>query len=156
MTKLRVRHVAFALSALALSGCKAKELGAHVSDTRATKVDPTWVTAVRNCWPDVAQSHKDRYISSALTDPIGFRGAFAAFAGYSDAQVESIAAHNVGDSPDPDTSSFRNANAPLLTRAQAVMNHPDRTANAPDMHDAAQISPDTLCAVHPGTPVGFR
>lgn len=140
-----------------LAGCKAKELGAHVSDTQATVVDPTWIAAVRNCWPDVAQSHKDKYIRNSLVDPIGFRGAFAAFAGYSDAQVESIAAHAVSEAPDADTSSFRTANAPLLTRTQAVSaQRPDSTSNAPTMHDAAQIAPDTLCAIHPGTPVGFR
>ncbi len=137
-------------------GCKAKELGAHVSPTQATQVDPTWITATRNCWPDLSKAHKDKFIANSLADPIAFRGAFAGFASYSDAQVESIAAHNVGDSPDPDTSSLRNANAPLLTRTQALAPPATRTANAPDTHDAAQIPPDTLCAIHPGTPVGFR
>ena len=132
-----------------------------MSNTQATRVDHTWVLAVRNCWPDVAHSHQDKYISDTLTDPIGFRGASIRRLRQllRRRQIESIAFHNVGDSPDPDTSSFRNANAPLLTRAEADGPAPPRPhrQRPRHMHDATQIPPsDTLCAIHPGTPVGFR
>jgi len=140
----------FAL-ALALTGCEARELGAHISPTQAAHVDSTWVKAAKVCWPMLAQQ-TNSYVSANLGDPIGFRGTFPAYAALTDGQLETIVSSSVTDAPPADISLFSAATSPLLTRQQAIA----ETSATTDTRDARSPSPDTLCAVHAGTPAGYR
>jgi hypothetical protein len=146
---IAARRISVLATSLLIScvGCHARQLGSTVSPTRATRVDHSWVIAARSCWPAL-NSESEGIIAASLLDPIGFRGAFAGFAGYSDSEVEQMVAAPLLDAPPSDTSFLRNAASAPLTREQAIASQaPTRTA---------EVTPDSLCIVRSGTPVGFR
>jgi hypothetical protein len=145
-------HAAAALTVLltfACVGCKARELGANYAETQSAVVDNTWVTAVDACWPAVAhQRYSIEAVKHYLADPLHFRAAFAVYAPFTDDQLRAIVASPVSNAPYPDTSVLMHSEMPILTRVQAMAGYTDSATRAP--------SPDSLCSIQPGLPVGFR
>jgi hypothetical protein len=135
-----------------LCGCQARQLGSLVSPTKADSIDVSWVIAAKNCWPALRDS-SDKYVGGALLDPIGFRGAFPAYASLPDSAIESIATEPVSKAPGTDQSVLRNQAEPVLTRSQATTPQFMADQNNPALRT---VTNDTLCVVHPGSPVGFK
>ena len=137
---------------LLVSGCKAREMGVQFADTQAVKVDDTWISAARSCWPELARNNYTRGIlSHELADPLHFRATFAAYAALGDKDIEAIVAAPINTAPAPDSGSLRGAGGGLLTRNQAV----SFDGNPPGNLASNRIPSDALCAIHPGVPVGF-
>lgn len=163
MIKALLQSVSVALTGLlavsALSGCKAKELGANLADTQAIKVDHSWIVAARRCWPALHMTN-DKTMDAQLLDPIHFRSVFAVYAPYSDREIESLVAQSITSAPDADLAVFHDATSPVLTRKQAMA--APGTADEPTTQsllarrDAATVPQDALCAIHEGLPIGFK
>ncbi len=138
----------------ALSGCEPREMGIGYASTRASKVDPSWAVAAQSCWPALIHSvYSISHLQTILADPLHFRAAFGVYGPFTDAEVESIAAHPVSSAPFPDHEMLLRATTPVLTLSQA------ESPGSPSPSQSAQnvaLPQDALCAVQPGTPVGFK
>jgi hypothetical protein len=149
LTITRIVATLAATLGLALTGCKARELGSNYADTQSATVDNSWVTAVGACWPAVAhQSYSTEAIKHYLADPIHFRAAFAVYAPFTDEMLRSVVAAPVSNAPAPDTSVLVHSVSPVLTRAQALAGAKNASNGTPGT--------DSLCSIQPGLPVGFR
>ena len=138
--------------AMAMNGCKAREIGVKFADTQAAHVQKSWVQAAKSCWPALEhEGMSDGSIEHQLADPLHFRAAFTSYAAYPDEDLIRMVARPLSDAPSPDNSLLENASSPLLTRAEAA-------SGSTGSHSSTSGKPpaDALCAIHPGTPVGFR
>jgi len=136
-----------------LSGCKAREMGVVFSPTQARHVDDSWLTAAKACWPELSHSGlSNEAIRKNLADPLHFRSAFSVYASMSDAQILQMVSTSINTAPEADASVLRGAATPYLTRLQAAAG----AAVDPQASSNGEPPVDTLCAVHPGTPIGFK
>ena len=150
-----LRVTAAALAATALCGCEARQMGVNFADQQAKSVDNTWVTAVKTCWPDVDhQGYSLEGLKRYLADPLHFRAAFSTYAALNDAELRTLVTRPVMAAPPPDSSLLSHSQTAVFTRSQAISGVDQQNASATDNTTAAP--PDALCAIHPGTPVGFR
>ena len=133
-------------------GCRAQQLGQIVSPTLADSVHADWITAARNCWPSLRGSGTP-YLAHSLSDPREFRAAFPAYTSLNDKAVEAIAEKPVAAAPKLDRTHLRHAGEPLLTRTEAA--DPDLVPD-PNAPRRQSVTAETLCAVHTGSPVGFK
>jgi hypothetical protein len=139
---------------IGLTGCAPRQLGKTFANKQATTVDTTWVTASKACWPALQHDYTTEALKQFLADPLHFRAAFSTYSALDDNALRAIVAKPVSDAPTPDTSVLNDSQTPVLTRYQAVTGVNPETITATNTTGAAP--PDALCAVHPGTPVGFR
>jgi hypothetical protein len=147
--------VAGVAAACSTGGCKAREMGVDYADQQAARVDNTWLVAANHCWPDLRhQGFSVDAIQHFMADPLHFRATFGAYAPLSDARLRNIVMHPVAEAPSPDTSVFDHSQTPLLTRADAVTGSNPRGTLVSEGNGLAPD--DTLCAIQPGVPVGFR
>jgi hypothetical protein len=143
------------IAAAILTGCRANEMGVKFSDREALSVDPSWLAAAKSCWPDLAHNgDTSADINRYLADPLHFRATFGGYAALSDRTLRAIVSKPAAEAPAPDSSVLTGANTPVLTRGQAVAGASTQqaVASAPD----GIAPPDALCAIHSGTPVGFK
>jgi hypothetical protein len=146
---------ALAAAALLLcSGCEARQLGVAFSDKQAQNVDVTWVSAVKTCWPALEHGYDMESLKRYLADPMHFRAAFGTYSSLSDSDIRSVVLRPVTAAPAPDSSMLDRSQTAVITRYQAISGFDSSTATANTTDGAAP--PDALCAVHPGTPIGFR
>jgi hypothetical protein len=143
-----------AVSIVACSGCEARQLGVAFSDKQAENVDITWVEAAKACWPALTHSYDVLSMRRYLADPMHFRATFGTYSSLSDSDLRSIVLRPVTAAPAPDSSMLSHSQTAVITRYQAISGFDSSTATANTTDSAAP--PDALCAVHPGTPVGFR
>ena len=151
---MRVHTPVFA-AALLLTGCKAHDLGVPTSKDTADFVDQSWVIATKSCWPELEH---DGYslagIKHNLADPLRFRSTFPSYAAQNDDSLRSLVTKPLMVAPAPDVTVLLNARTPVLTRGQAASG---AGAPIPQSQPASAVAPpDALCAVHAGTPVGFK
>ena len=143
------------VAASVLTGCKAHDMGVPTSKNTADFVDASWVTATQSCWPELQH---DGYslagIKHNLADPLRFRSTFPSYAAQDEKNLRALVTKPLLDAPSPDGTVLLNARTPVLTRGQAAAGqHPDPAlVTSPN----GTAPPDALCAVHAGTPVGFR
>ena len=136
-----------------LSGCKAREMGVAFSSTQSKHVDDSWLVAVKACWPMLSHSGlSDEAIKGNLADPLHFRNAFGVYASLTDAQILQVVSQSIHTAPEPDSSVLRGAATPYLSRSQAAAG----ASLDPQASSNGEPPADTLCAVHPGTPIGFK
>jgi hypothetical protein len=137
---------------LAVSGCRAKQLGTINSERRADSVNTSWAIAAANCWPGLRDNSVDE-LADMLSDPARFRAAFPGYALLDDETMIAVARKPLAEAPPPGADSFHRATDAILTRAQATTPnfHADRNAAGAD-----EVSADSLCVVHNGSPVGFK
>jgi len=143
-----------ALAAMTLCGCEARQLGVNFADKQALSVDDTWVAAVKTCWPDLNHGYSIAQLKQYLADPLHFRAAFSTYSTRTDSDLRSIVIHSVTAAPEPETSILAHSQTAIYTRYQAVRGVDQESATASNTDSAAP--PDALCAVHPGTPIGFK
>ena len=144
-----------ALGVLLLSGCKAREMGIQFADKQAANVDNSWLIAANSCWPDLTHSGYSLLdVKRYLADPLHFRATFAAYSSLPNEQLVRIVTQPVISAPAPDTSVLDHSQNPVLTRAQAV-SRSDLHGTLPSGNNGVAPA-DALCAITPGTPVGFR
>jgi len=147
--------VVLSSSAVLLSGCEAREMGVNFADQQAKSVDTTWVTAIKTCWPDVGhQGYSLEGMKRYLADPLHFRAAFSTYAALNDAELRTVVTKPVMSAPPPDSSLLSHSQTAVFTRSQAISGVDQQNASATDNTTAAPT--DALCAIHSGTPVGFR
>ena len=151
-----VRPAALLLAGAAvLAGCKARELGTQFSDERAASVDNSWLIAANSCWPDLTHSGYSLLdVKRYLADPLHFRATFGTYASLTDKQLMQIVTRPVTAAPAPDTSSLDHGSQPVLTRTEAVTRSHLQGTLVQDNNGFAPA--DSLCAIQPGVPVGFR
>lgn len=138
-----------------LSGCKAHEMGVNFAKTQAMHVDNSWLIAANSCWPELSHSgYSLGDIKRYLADPLHFRASFATYATLDNNALAQVVGKPVQDAPAPDASVLNNSPNPVLTRSEAV----NRTnLQGTLVANNNGIAPaDALCAIQPGTPVGFR
>ncbi|MEO6922373.1 MAG: hypothetical protein ABI142_00980 [Bryocella sp.] len=153
-TTIRTLLALAAVSVMSCVGCEAKQIGVAFSDKQAEKVDNTWVTAARSCWPALAHGYDSASLKRYIADPMHFRAAFGTYSTLSDEQLRGIVLRPVTVAPTPDASILTSSQTPVMTRYQAVSGFDSANATANTTDSAAP--PDALCAIHPGVPVGFR
>ena len=130
-------------------------MGVNFADQQAKSVDNSWVTAVNTCWPDVAhQGYSLEGMKRYLADPLHFRAAFSTYAALDDAALRGLVTKPVMSAPAPDSSLLSHSQTAVFTRSQAISGVNQQNAAATDTNTAAP--PNALCAIHSGTPVGFR
>ena len=150
-----LRLTAAAFAATALCGCEAREMGVNFADQQAKSVDNSWVTAINTCWPDVAhQGYSLEGMKRYLADPLHFRAAFSTYAALNDSELRTVVTRPVMAAPPPDSSLLSHSQTAVFTRSQAISGVNQQNASATDNTTAAPT--DALCAIHSGTPVGFR
>lgn len=153
--KMTMVTVASFATAMVISGCKAREMGVNFADKQASSVDEGWLTAANSCWPDLAHAgYSTADIKRYLEDPLHFRATFTAYSPLSDATLIKIVTQPVMDAPQPDTSVLDHSPNPVITRSQALAGGNARGSLTSDNSGLAPA--DTLCAIQPGTPVGFK
>jgi hypothetical protein len=131
---------------MTLCGCQARQLGINYADKQAASVDSSWVAAVKSCWPDLGHGYSNETLKQYL--------AFTSYSSMSDQDLRSIVSKPVTSAPPPDASLLGNSQTAVITRYQAIYATNTSLASANNTDSAAP--PDALCAVHPGTPVGFK
>jgi len=139
---------------LTCSGCEARQLGVAFSDKQAANVDNTWVDAAKACWPALQHGYDVESMKRYLADPMHFRAAFSTYSSLSDSDLRAIVLKPVTTAPAPDSSMLSRSQTAVITRYQAISGFDSSTATANTTDSSAP--PDALCAVHPGTPVGFK
>ena len=138
-----------------LSGCKAREMGIQFADKQARNVDNSWLIAANSCWPELTHSGYSLLdVKRYLADPLHFRATFAAYASLDNQQLIRVVTQPVKDAPAPDTSVLDHSQSPVLTRQQAV-SRSNLQGTLPANNNGVAPA-DALCAIQPGTPVGFR
>ena len=139
----------------ALAGCKAREMGIQFADKQAAKVDNSWLIAANSCWPDLTHSGYSLLdVKRYLADPLHFRATFATYGSLDNKQLIDVVTGPVTAAPAPDTSVLDHSQSPVLTRQQAV-SRKDLNGTLPANNNGVAPA-DALCAIQPGTPVGFR
>jgi hypothetical protein len=149
-----LRFAAAAVAAASLCGCEARQLGVNFADKQAVSVDKTWVSAVKTCWPVLSHGYSTEMLKQYLADPLHLRAAFSTYSALSDSELRSIVTKPVLSAPEPDAGILSHSQTAVFTRYEAVAGVDQETVTAANTDDAAP--PDALCAVHPGTPVGFK
>ena len=149
-----LRFAAAAIAATSLCGCEARQLGVNFADKQAGSVDKTWVAAVKTCWPVLSHGYSTEMLKQYLADPLHFRAAFSTYSALSDSELRSIVIKPVLSAPEPDSSILTHSQTAIFTRHQAIAGVDQETVTASNTDAAAPA--DALCAVHPGTPVGFK
>jgi hypothetical protein len=138
-----------------LGGCKAREMAVDFADKQAASVDNSWLIAANHCWPDLKhQGFNIDDVKHYLVDPLHFRATFAGYSPLSDSELRAIVTKPVNAAPAPDTSVFDHSTKAVLTRNDALSGmNPQGTL----VSQGNGLAPaDTLCAIQPGVPVGFR
>ena len=130
-------------------------MGIQFADQQARNVDHTWLIAANSCWPDLTHSGYSLLdVKRYLADPLHFRATFATYASLDNNTLISVVTEPVMSAPAPDTSVLDHSQGPVLTREQAV-SRSNLQGSLPADHNGIAPS-DALCAIQPGTPVGFR
>lgn len=138
-----------------LAGCKARDMGVPTADHTADFVDQSWVAATKSCWPDLEHGgYTLAGIKHNLADPLRFRSTFPSYAAQSEASIRGLVTKPLMTAPPPDGSVLNNSRTPVLTRGQAAAGASAQQGLAPGGNGFAP--PDALCALHSGTPVGFK
>ena len=133
-------------------GCRSHK-GANAGGPDA--VDNSWVSAAKNCWPDMAsQAQGPDQVQRYLADAANFRATFPTYSGSSDAALRMLLTEPVGAAPMPDIGRLAHSSSPVLTRGQAAAGTGPQGAIVASTNGVAP--PDALCAIQPGTPARFK
>lgn len=136
-------------------GCKPRDMGVPAADQTAESVDNSWVTATRSCWPELEHNGFSLpSIKHNLADPLRFRSTFPAYAAQNEASLRTLVTKPLMTAPPPDITVLQNSRTPVLTRGQAAQGTDPHVAVVQSTSGIAP--PDALCAIHAGTPVGFK
>ncbi len=141
-------------TAFALAGCKPRDMGVPTAEKAAESVDSSWVTATRSCWPELEHGFTLVSIQHNLADPLRFRSTFPVYAAQNEGSLRALVSKPLMSAPPPDITVLQNSRTPVLTRGQAAAGASPRAAIVQSTNGIAP--PDALCAVHAGTPVGFK
>lgn len=130
-------------------------MGVTFSNKQAANVDNSWLIAADRCWPDLGhQGLSVAGIKEYLGDPLHFRATFVGYSAQDNASLRQIVGVPVMSAPAPDSGTLNNAPNPVLTRSEAMSgSNPQGTLVSQNNGIAPN---DALCAMQPGTPVGFR
>ena len=149
------RSFCLLLLAATLFGCKAREMGVPTADHTAEFVDGSWLTATKNCWPELEHDgFTDAGMRHNLADPLRFRSTFPSYAAQSEPSLRSLVTKPLMAAPAPDGTVLMNSRTPVLTRSQAAAGSDSHKAAVQGTNGPAP--PDALCSVHAGTPVGWK
>ena len=139
----------------AILGCKARDMGVPTADHTADFVDASWVTATKSCWPELEHDgYSTAGIKHNLADPLRFRSTFPSYAAQNEQSLRALVTKPLMVAPSPDGSVLLNSRTPVLTRGQAMAGTSPHNALVQSTQSVAP--PDALCAIHAGTPVGFK
>lgn len=152
---MRVYGMVAGIAMLALAGCSSKHIGAPVVSSGSGKlIDPSWLTALNACWPDlVKQGYTADQLRRNLADVSSFHYAFPVYAAQGKDSLDDILGKPLQTAPFPDTSKLLHVNAPILNRGQAAAGAGQGAAVVQSTNGIAP--PDALCAIQPGVPQGF-
>ena len=156
MTKLQPLRFAIlgAVLPFAFSGCSHKHIGAPVVSGSGRLVDPSWITAINACWPDLArQGYTADDIRHNLANADDLHHAFPVYAAQTRKDLDDILGKPLQTGPDPDVSQLAHSQYPILTRGQAAAGTAPQMAVVQGTNGTAP--PDSFCAIQTGIPQGF-